>query len=744
MKEAGTRKRDRYETRRADSPIGLWGSHGHILPPEVILHGKAPSRYPNKARREVARQSSETEGISPSRRSRLRLSCVRGGEGDALDEGRKGIDTMNRVFWVLAIVIGLSWGGLAEDHGNSPLAATPAEATGIRVPGCIESAGDMDYFMFQAVKGRTYRLLTSHLSSGMDTVLYLFGSDGQSILLVDDNSGASGASRIEWTCSASGTYFAMLRHATASTGTGCYDFSVSLLETDDHGSDALAATPIAPGAAPTPGFIETPSDVDAFLFPVRRGYRYSVALTSLTLGAHVATRFAGAAGETDWSAPESEASIRVALQDGTVFLFVSLLGGGTGGYEIRVAEDGYADDYGSEPATATALQADGATLPGAIEVHEDRDWFSLVVRQGAEYRIALTANGLVRLAMVAADGVTVIREEAAGAASPILMEWTAPSDGPVFLSVQMPDGGGEYGLTVSSTLQLQLLGAFNPQGYTLDVAARGSIVYLVVGTKGLLIVDTSDPAHPREIGAHSTRGYAQGAAVDGDCVYVANRGDGLTILDISDPSRPFEVGSIDTPGSVQDVAVHAGIAYVADQRGGLQIVDVSHPEAPRLLATFDTRGYAEAVTYAEGIAYVAAGDAGLELVDVSNPAMPAPLGTIDLRGDASDVVVSGGLAYVAAGFRGIRIVDVSNPAAPTEVGAISIAGEVRGLAIARGFLYAAQRTEGLAVYSLGDPVQPELVAALDTPGEALRVAVTDTVAYVADREKGLEIVQLFR
>ncbi len=461
-------------------------------------------------------------------------------------------------------------------------------------------------------------------------------------------------------------------------------------------------------------------------------------------GRHPATRLSGAAAETEWSATESAASTCVAVQDGTVFAFVSFPEGGTGGYELRVDGDGYSDDHGDAPATATSVEPDGGTLRGAIEVPEDRDWFSLTARDGAEYHVAVSAERPARLSVVATDGATVLRDAAGGPGTPIQVDWTAPSNGSVFLSVEMSEGAGAYELTVSSTLQLELLGSFNPLGYTLDVAARDSIAYLVVGTKGLLIVDASDPSHPWEIGSHSTRGYAQGITVDGDLLYVANRGDGLTILDVSDPSRPFEVGFIDTPGSVQNVAVHAGTAFVADQRGGLQIVDVSHPETPRLLATFDTKGYAEAVAYADGVAYVAAGDAGLELVDVSEPSAPASLGSIDLRGDASDVVVSGKLAYVAAGFRGIRVVDVTTPAAPAEVGAVSVTGEVRGLALARNLLCAAQRTEGLAVYSLNDPTRPELVAALDTAGEALRVAVTSALAYVADREKGLGIVQLFR
>jgi len=651
---------------------------------------------------------------------------------------------MKRSMVALLMLAGLSWGLLADDHGDSPLSATPVSVAESLTSACIEQPADLDYFLFSAVEGRTYRLLTSHLSNDMDTVMYLFGTDGQTILLVDDNSNGETASRLQWTCSASGTYFVMIRHALATSGTGCYEFSLSTLLVDDHGNDPLNATPLALDTSAS-GFIETADDIDVFFFPVRRGFEYAIRFFEASLASPLAFRLLAENGGAELATSQNLVDgelIWTATGDGS--LFVAVYGGAEGGgYELSVSETGYVDDFGNAPATALLLETEGATILGTIDVAGDRDWFTFEARQGTEYRIDFGADDAFRLALIAPDGTTVVREESAQGAGSLQLEWISPATETYFVSVEMPDGVGAYTLTLSSTLQLQLLGTFNPQGYSLDVAVRGRTAYLVVGTKGLLLVDVSDPTQPREIGAHSTRGYAQAVAVTGDYAYVANRGEGLTILDVSDPTRPVEAGSIDTQGSAQDVAVEGRIAYVADQRGGLQIIDVSRPEDPRLLSTFDTRGHAEALAFRDGVVFVAVGDAGLELVDVSDPSAPFAIASVDLRGDASDIVVSDGLAYVAAGFRGIRIVDISDLSAPIEVGSIGTDGEARGLALAGGLLYVAERTEGMSVFSIADPLNAEPVARIDTPGEAVRVAIADSHAYIADREKGMQIVQLF-
>ncbi len=638
---------------------------------------------------------------------------------------------------------------VADDHGDSPLAATLLSVGGDPASGCIETAGDVDYFLFSAVAGRTYRLMTTHLSSGMDTLLYLFDSDGRSILAVDDDSGTDGGSQVDWTAPRDGVYFVMVRHALSTSGTGCYAVSVAMLRVDDHGNDPLTATPLAVGAAARPGFLEQSSDVDVFLFQAERGYAYQIDIARtngtgtvrLRLLAEdgareLATTTAGnEPGQIEWSAPSA----------GARFLEVSGSDvDGVLGYDVRVVQAGYGDDFGNSAAAADDLGTLGPAVSGRIEVAEDEDWFRFNAKQNGEYSLTVTpSDGAVfRAALVGADGTLLVDRTASASGSPIGIDWVAPNEGTYYVEVSSTGGVGSYTLRLDTTLELQLLGRFNPQGYSLDVRASGNLVYLIVGTQGLLLVDVTDPAHPVEVGSNSTRGYAQSLALGGGVAYVANRGDGLTILDVSDPMRPVEIGRLDTPGSAQAVALRGQLAAVADQRGGLQLVDVSKPTSPVLVKTVETSGFAQSVWIDGAFAYVAAGDAGLEIVSIATPASASSVARLSLQGEANDVVVAGGVAYVAAGYRGVRIVDVSTPASPSEIGFLSTAGEALGLAVRSSTLYVAERSGGLTVYDVSNPRDPKRLAQIATPGEALRVAVDGNHAYVACREAGLAIIEL--
>jgi len=653
---------------------------------------------------------------------------------------------------IVAIMLVALAGALAfaDDYGDSPLAATLATVGGGPLSGCIEAAGDTDYFLFGAVAGRTYRLLTTHLSSGMDTLLYLFDSDGRSILLVDNDSGADGGSQIDWTAPRDGVYFVMVRHAQATSGTGCYALSISTLQVDDHGNGPLTATPLAVGGAARAGFLEQVGDVDVFLFQAERGYAYTIDVARTAGTGEAAVRLLAENGVQELAvalAGTEPAEVGwTASSSGMRFLEISASDGDGSvlGYDVRVARSGYGDDFGNSAAAATDLGIRGPVLSGRLEVAEDEDWFRFEAKQNGEYR--LTANSrdgaILRVAVVGADG-TLLVDRTAAAGSSLEINWVAPNEGTYYVAVSPAGGVGAYSLRLDTTIQLELLGRFNPQGYSLDVKVDDNLVYLVVGTKGLLIVDVTDPAHPVEVGSNSTRGYyAQSVTLDGAIAYVANRGEGLTILDVSDPMRPVEVGRLDTPGSVQAVALRGHLAVVADQRGGLQLVDVTRPTSPILLRGLEMGGYAQAVWVDGTYAYVAAGDSGLVVVDLTNALAPALVARLGLQGEANDVLVANGIAYVAAGYRGVRLIDVANPAAPTEIGFISTAGEALGLAYMTDTLCVAERSGGLTVYDVSNPMDPKRLAQIAIPGEALRVAVAGNRAYVACREAGLAIIEL--
>ena len=305
--------------------------------------------------------------------------------------------------------------------------------------------------------------MTTHLSSGMDTLLYLFDSDGRSILAVDDNTGAGDGSQIDWTAPRDGVYFVMVRHALATSGTGCYAVSVAMLQVDDHGNDPLTATPLAVGAAPSPGFLEQPSDVDVFLFQAERGYAYQIDLVRtsgtgtvrLRLLAEDGTRELATAtagnepGQIDWSSPSA----------GTRFLEVSGSGvDGVLGYSVRVAQAGYGDDFGNSAAAAADLGTLGPTVSGRIEVAEDEDWFRFDAKQNGEYALTVTPSdgAAFRVALVGADGTLLVDRTASASGNPVEIDWVAPNEGTYYVKVSSTGGVGSYTLRLNTTLELQL------------------------------------------------------------------------------------------------------------------------------------------------------------------------------------------------------------------------------------------------------------------------------------------------
>jgi len=650
-----------------------------------------------------------------------------------------------RPILVAGLLLGaVACASLADDHGDSALAATPISADGSLVEACIEVPEDMDYFLFTAVAGRSYRVSVTHESAEMEAVLYLLGSDGQSILAVALDSDDGAGVRIRWTAPADGAYFAMVRHARASSGTGCYAVSVSLELIDDHGDHILSATPLPVGGPLVPGFLETPDDVDAFLVSTDRGYDYVVEVIGTSAGALDLAIVEGTTPPRHVAVDRTERIPLTGSDTGSVFLLVTSPSGSPSiGYEIGITRVGYDDDHGGDAATASALALHGAPVTGSIEVAGDGDWFGWEGRADGEYSFVLsTTPGLsCRLALRGGDGDVILQQASTSNGTPAMLEWRAPASGSYYVDVSAIEGTGTYTLTVRSALQLESVGRFNPSGYSLDVRARDGLAYLIVGVKGLSIVDLSDPAEPHEVGSNSTRGYAEAVALFESFALVANRGDGLTIVDVSDPTRPVEAGFLETPGWAQDVAAEQDLVVIADQRAGLHVVRLSRCGEATLLATHQTSGHAGAVTLSGGVAYVAVGDAGIEIVDLSDPTDPRLLGAIETSGDARDVVVSGSVAYVASGYRGVRIVDVADPAHATEIGGFGTSDEAVGLALAGGHLYVAERA-GVSVYSLSDPAAPERIATIETPGEAVAVTVADGLVLIADRQEGLQVARV--
>jgi hypothetical protein len=105
-----------------------------------------------------------------------------------------------------------------DDHGNDAGTATPVEVGDI-VDGTIESAGDEDWFAFEAEAGVAY-VFEVQLNGLGDSTLALLDASGVQIEFNDDALGVGLASRIEWTAPEAGTYY--LKVEGFGSGTGGY------------------------------------------------------------------------------------------------------------------------------------------------------------------------------------------------------------------------------------------------------------------------------------------------------------------------------------------------------------------------------------------------------------------------------------------------------------------------------------------------------------------------------------------
>jgi hypothetical protein len=102
----------------------------------------------------------------------------------------------------------------------------------------FSTISDQDWLKIQAQAGQTYTIQTSNLGTSADTYLYIYASDGNTLLASnDDADGNTLASRVVWTAPADGTYYVLVKDwnpNVAGCGTG---YQVSLY----------------PGVVPLPG-----------------------------------------------------------------------------------------------------------------------------------------------------------------------------------------------------------------------------------------------------------------------------------------------------------------------------------------------------------------------------------------------------------------------------------------------------------------------------------------------------------
>ncbi len=145
----------------------------------------------------------------------------------------------------------------------------------------LTSPGDQDWYSFAAEAGVSYWIQTTDLAYGSDTVVTLFGPDGQTQLSSSDDAlGCGYGSRIAWVAPADGTYYIRVtgygHPESGCLGSYCICVTTTGPEADNWDTDtARILTPDTPDTEPAAASIVF-GDVDWFVFTATKGLTYTV------------------------------------------------------------------------------------------------------------------------------------------------------------------------------------------------------------------------------------------------------------------------------------------------------------------------------------------------------------------------------------------------------------------------------------------------------------------------------------
>ena len=203
----------------------------------------------------------------------------------------------------------------------------------------------------------------------------------------------------------------------------------------------------------------------------------------------------------------------------------------------------------------------------------------------------------------------------------------------------------------------------------------GDMAYLASWGAGLIAVDLTDPAAPREVGRLPVT-YAAVLDVKGAYAYVGKWTNGglLGVVDISNPATPSLVWQDDLIAQPYRLKVSGQHAYIAegqdagaDVSGGLRVYSLTNPASPVQVAQLNDGcdgAFDIAIDSAVSLAYLAC-SGGMQVIDIANPAAPVVVGRyVTARHDDYTRVEQRGDRAWFANLGGLQELDVSNPTAP--------------------------------------------------------------------------------
>jgi hypothetical protein len=164
--------------------------------------------------------------------------------------------------------------------------------------------------------------------------------------------------------------------------------------------------------------------------------------------------------------------------------------------------------------------------------------------------------------------------------------------------------GGLHTLVLSQGDVLEEVHQIDGLGNPWTLTSDGVWGYVADNSKGLVVLDMSDPSAPSIATTVMAQGGAQDVTQEGDVVFLAVGSKGVQAFDVSTPTSPLSLGVTEVDGAAINVSAKDGRVWYATQQS-VGVIDASDPMALLGLAVEDTPSWAMAVTAASSTAYVA-------------------------------------------------------------------------------------------------------------------------------------------
>ncbi len=324
--------------------------------------------------------------------------------------------------------------------------------------------------------------------------------------------------------------------------------------------------------------------------------------------------------------------------------------------------------------------------------------------------------------------------------------------------------GGTSGIHVVDIAdQPFLLGATEPAGQTVAVAATRDFLFLADEAKGIRSFDISTPAQPRQIASYDFPGAEHTLVLNGDRLYVSRHGfpqtDLFLILDVSKPAAMRRVGGYPSATFVYGQSIVGNRAYLAGQDaaigrvgGRFEILDLSDEANPKLIGSLSTEFVLKSVAVAGRYAFATElrfipgfPSAQLIVIDVAAPDAPKVVASFDVGGEAPTVTIVGNYAYLSGGTisnqtfeRNFQVLDIAQPLQPRRVAVVPMGNNAEGIVVQDGLLFATSYWNSLVVFDVSIPTQIRQIGIyIDPRKQSHALTIAKGYAFVANRGDGL-------